>query len=353
MKTFEHSAMIENTSSHFFVRSETNGRENNEDSFLTYQIKLASGDVTVLSIADGMGGHAYGEHVSREALRKVSMALFEQLCVNPALNSVERSSAFDVTTIEQAVWNAIEQANTYVRRMVEVNKWGKAGSTIVIAVLFNDIAVVANLGDSPLFHFEQSKRALKQVTDNHTVAGVLLRAGMITPEMALHHEGRSRLEFFIGAEKLPRKAPVSILTIAPDDLLLLCTDGVSSSLLQEQMEQIVATNSHNLAQVAQQLFEAARKEGETDNQTLILWRQVQPVTSDQTQLVASNTEHAESPHDEKVIRVEQQVCSDTPENKPVWEQSTVYASVDALKPSVDRSATGSSQQNEHTERKGE
>ncbi len=62
----------------YAVRSETNQRENNEDSFQILQLipHLGEDPITVLVVADGMGGHAHGEDVSREALRKFSTAFF-------------------------------------------------------------------------------------------------------------------------------------------------------------------------------------------------------------------------------------------------------------------------------------
>lgn len=256
------------------VCSETNQRENNEDSFQVLTLTPALGEppVVVLGVADGMGGHAYGEHVSREALRKVSLSLFEQLIVEPSINRLETLAPLDKEKLSQALLSALEQANAHVRRMVEANKWGKAGSTIVVAAILHDTAVVTNLGDSPLFHYEASSGQLRKVTEDHTVTGVLLRAGMITPEMARYHEGRSRLEFYLGGANFPGEAPVHHIALATGDLLLLCTDGVTGSLLPEQVAEIVANSGDDLTGMAQRLIQASCEAGETDNQTLILWR---------------------------------------------------------------------------------
>lgn len=262
-------------SSSCFVKTGINQRENNEDSFHIYDLYLPAGQkLKILAIADGMGGHAYGEHVSREALHKTSLALFEQLCVDPVINNPRQTELrMQPGQIAPAIWNALEQANSYIRKMVQTNKWGKAGSTIVMTAIFSNRAIVANLGDSPLFHYRATERSLKQITEDHTVAGALLRGGMITPEMALYHEGRSRLEFFIGVEALPHnKKPVYSVQLTPGDLLLLCTDGVSGRLDLHQIEAILANPANTLEAMADQLFEEALKKEETDNQTLILWR---------------------------------------------------------------------------------
>jgi protein phosphatase len=62
------------------------------------------------------------------------------------------------------------------------------------------------------------------------------------------------------------------LTLAAGDLLLLCSDGVSGRLPKEQMAEILASAGDDLDRAADDLIEAARAAGETDNQTLILWR---------------------------------------------------------------------------------
>lgn len=260
--------------SRYIVRSETNQRENNEDSFIICDLHMTIGQtkLKILAIADGMGGYAHGELVSQETLRKVSLALFEQLCIVPAINIFINDRTLSNDAILEALWASVEQANAYVRQMVQANKWGKAGSTIVVAAILENMALVVNLGDSPLFHYQASSKNLQKITEDHTVAGVLLRAGKISPEMALHHEGRSRLEFFVGSETLPRKIPVYTLLLAPGDLLLLCTDGVTGILPLELIEANLSDPQKSLRAIAEGLIEASRHAGESDNQTLILWR---------------------------------------------------------------------------------
>jgi protein phosphatase len=266
----------------FAVRSEQNGREENEDSFHLFALAPATGEppVTFLSVADGMGGHEHGAEVSSESLKKISLALFEELVVIPSLNSLEafppfgRGAArtFTPENVGHKLLSALDQANAHVRRMVKQEGWSKAGSTVVVAAVNGREVTVANLGDSPLFHFRAAEGRLVQVTEDHTVAGVLMRAGVITPEMARVHEGRSRLEFFLGVETLPRDEPVRHFLAEAGDLLLLCSDGISGALTREQIESVLRETNGDLEEAAERLVTSAQGVGETDNQTLILWQ---------------------------------------------------------------------------------
>ncbi len=131
--------------------------------------------------------------------------------------------------------------------------------------------MVAFLGDSPMFHYRRKEGTLKKVTQDHTVAGALERGGLITPEMARVHEGRSRLEFYVGCQQLPKELPIETLILETGDILLLCSDGISGSLEHEEIKEIIASNGDNLEVTAQQLIDSSLAAEETDNQTLILW----------------------------------------------------------------------------------
>jgi protein phosphatase len=273
----------------YAVRSEINQRQNNEDSFQIFAISLGWGRalLPVLAVADGMGGHAHGEDVSREAVRKISLALFEQLSVAPSLNQLQPPAPPDAHTLSAALQNSIAQANDYVKKMVDVNRWGKAGSTVVVAAILENTAVVANLGDSPLFHYRAKDGNLTQVTEEHTLAGALLRQGMISSEMARSHFGRNQLTLYLGSSHLPPDLPARQVAISPGDLLLLCSDGVSSSLEHEQIADILAGS--DLEEMANRLVAASQDAGETDNQTLILWRHPERKTPADTIVLSSYT----------------------------------------------------------------
>lgn len=261
-----------NIKENYYAKSEINQRDNNEDSFLAFQFSpsVNQAPITVLAIADGMGGHQHGEHISTEGLRRFSRALFEALAIEKSLNSAT-SPVISTENIAQALESALEQTNAYINRMVEANKWNKAGSTIVVAVIYDKSAVITNLGDSPLYHFQPTAQQLIELTEDHSIAGILLRAKEISPEMARVHSGRSQLQYFLGADRLPKKIPIVTIDLAENDILLLCSDGVSNKLELEQIATILKTKA-TLAKKANLLITEALKAEETDNQTLILWQ---------------------------------------------------------------------------------
>jgi protein phosphatase len=265
--------ILERKQFNYLVRSNKNQREQNEDSFHIFALNLSplQKPLIIMAVADGMGGHVHGEYASREALRKLSLSLFEQLTVEPSINRLTEATAITPEDLGEALFQAVEQANAYVQKMVKNNNWGVAGSTIVVTAILDNTAIAVNLGDSPLFHYQASSDELTKVTEDHTVAAILLKADMITPEMARFHEGRNRLEFYVGSPQLPPIRPLYQVELRSGDLLLLCSDGVSGSLLLPEIQSILADSNHSLAEKAENLINKAQATGETDNQTLILW----------------------------------------------------------------------------------
>ncbi len=257
-----------------FACSETNARENNEDSFIIFHlVPVASGQaITILALADGMGGHAYGELASSEALRRFSRFLFERLCLEPALNATVEASQLHLSQLEDALAAALRDANGYLRKIIESNQWEQAGCTLVAAAICGDLALVTNLGDSPLFHYDATTNELRKITDDHNESGVLLRAGLINKEIARVHEGRARLVHYIGMKELPAELPLHKVALAPGDRLLLCSDGVCGQLTEAKMQECVGAAGEPLAEVAAQLMAQARAAGEKDNQTVLLWQ---------------------------------------------------------------------------------
>lgn len=198
------------------------------------------------------------------------------------------AKSLSMERLNTALKEAIAQTNAHIKRMVKNNGWYKSGATLAVALISESLAIISNLGDSPIFHYSPEKMLKpRQITDNHTLASALRRGGMITSEMAAHHEGKNMLEFYLGCDNLPPDLPVHYVSLSSGDLLLLCSDGVSSYLTDEQLKDIVAGDDLN--QMAEKLIITARQAGETDNQTLILWRYLGESADDKTVIQSAKT----------------------------------------------------------------
>ncbi len=250
----------------YYFRTETNQRANNEDNVDRFELDIASElPLTVLSLADGMGGYAHGEEISWAGLRQFQQQL------RGKLQSVETAAPLTIDRLKQALIVALQQTHANIRQQMAANNWDKAGATIVAAAIWQNRMVVTNLGDSPLFHYRAATGDLTKVTLDHSVTGILAQAGIITEEMARHHERRGQLEYFLGARSSPEPLPVYERELGVGDVVMLCSDGINGLLSLEQMRQILAIADTSLVQKADALIGAARAAGETDNQTLILW----------------------------------------------------------------------------------
>ncbi|HBQ98699.1 MULTISPECIES: hypothetical protein [unclassified Roseofilum] len=108
-----------------------------------------------------------------------------------------------------------------------------------------------------MFHYHRRDRRVEQLTLDHTVAAALVRGGMITREMGQYHEGRNQLEFYLGRETLPGD-PLIEMSLEPGDRLLLCTDGISSSI--DSLLLLSCLTIASLPECAQALIDTAKKQ---------------------------------------------------------------------------------------------
>lgn len=255
------------------VRSEVNGRENQEDSFLTCSFWPSPvGDpIHLLAVADGMGGHQMGEAFSREVLRRLAQGLFERLVIQPRLNQLsEPAPTLGHDAMAQALLDVVPVVNAFIRKMLEANHIDKAGSTLVAALVQGPDAVLINVGDSPAY-LRPAKGAASLLTQSHGLADMLCRAGVLSSEAAKRHPTRHVLQHYMGAELLPDPLPVVRLDLSLGDVLLLCSDGVSGPLQLGTLDAMLGPQA-DLGAVGTRLLQMAREAGETDNQTLVLWR---------------------------------------------------------------------------------
>ena len=232
----------------YAYRSDTGMRKKNEDSFYI----PGEGDIPVVIVADGMGGHVAGEVASSRAIER----LVESIGSAPGgLNSI--------TLLRQAM----SEANRSVFDLAMTDdRYTGMGTTVVMALLEPDKYTVASIGDSRLYHFDG--RRIKRVTKDHTYVQELVSAGLITEEQARTHPQRNLITRAVGTTRF-EKADAGVKSWKKGDKLLLCSDGLCGSVAESEMEMILRTTG-DLISCCDKLAELALKNGSTDNITVVL-----------------------------------------------------------------------------------
>ena len=223
-------------------------RENNEDALLVREPYL-------FAVADGMGGYAAGEIASRAILKA-----FEA-----ATHSLRHQQGEQ--NIYKVLVEAFDKANTHVFKMAVSNdKYTGMGTTMTALYLPGDgTAYCCHVGDSRLYTYREGN--LVQVTRDHTYVADLQASGEITEEEAFIHPQRHVLMKALGVEESVRADSLHF-ELLPDDRLLLCSDGLSDMLRQQEILDLMGGEDIN--SVADQLLERSLCNGGRDNVSFIL-----------------------------------------------------------------------------------
>ncbi len=233
-------------------------RTSNEDNLTSYvpgdnDALQARGALFVVS--DGMGGHSHGEVASELAVQKVKEYYYQDL----------------QNDIPTALKDAIKQANVAIYEANEAVRTPGAndfvmGATCVAAVLHDKTLYAANVGDSRVYVLHEGD--LRQVTRDHSLVAQLVEQGEITPAEARTHEKRNQIYRALG---LP-EVEVDIFTepVQEGDTLILCTDGLSGVIEDEDLHAIV--EHYDPEESVKHLIARANEAGGPDNVTAIVVR---------------------------------------------------------------------------------
>ena len=207
----------------------------------------------LLLVADGVGGAQAGSEASRWVRRVVVERYYDSPDPNPF----------------SALPAVIEQANAALYQYIQSTGLPDAGSTIVAAVIFQNLLYVAHVGDSRAYLIRQGKAY--PLTRDHTLTELKLQRGLITPEQALADPDRGVLVRSMGAAPTVQvdvlQQPVPL---APGDVVLLCSDGLTDVLSDEDIAHFV--NGRSLREVARRLIAEANRRGGPDNISVVLAR---------------------------------------------------------------------------------
>jgi len=228
-------------------------RTNNEDAVV---VDL---DSRLAILADGMGGYNAGEVASAMASVYVKSELTRWI--------TRASRRAPIADLEQAIEKSVAQANASIFNAAAANPlYAGMGTTLVVAVFKQASLVLCHVGDSRCYRWRRG--ALTQLTKDHSVLQEQVDAGLLTPEQAAIAPGKNLLTRALGVE-----VSVQVTTehhaVEPDDLYLLCSDGLSDMVKPAEMTEIFA-KPDSLAGYADTLVAHANANGGRDNVSVIL-----------------------------------------------------------------------------------
>ncbi len=234
-------------------------RDHNEDQFaLVEQYKekvhwpLAEKKGNLYVVADGMGGHNAGEVASRLAVEIIAQEYYRD----------------DSSDVETSLRQAIEEANRQVyARAQQVRTEAGMGSTIVAAVIRGDEIFVAHAGDSRAYRVRQGH--IEPLTEDHSWVSEQLARNLITPEQARTHPYRNYITRSLGI-KSDLEVDTNHWAVQQGDVYLLCSDGLSGQLQDEEMGSVISQREP--LDASEELVRRANEAGGPDNITAVVMR---------------------------------------------------------------------------------
>lgn len=261
-------------------------REINEDEVFFKAVQSsAEASVGLFIVCDGIGGHAGGEFASEWAVKTLVDSLQDLfLPVDPRktvkldAEMVEAITAgqsaptrkLAATEMEERIRQAIYRANEVVIGYANARPEEAAdtGTTVTMAVIQDDTATIANVGDSRTYLLRDG--LLKPVTKDHSVVASLVAAEMIEPDEVYTHPQRNIIYRSLG-NKADVEADVFRLELRAGDRLLLCSDGLWEMVRDPEIAETMQKSSSPKA-ACQQLIDAANHNGGEDNiSVVVVW----------------------------------------------------------------------------------
>jgi protein phosphatase len=232
-----------------------NYRENNEDSIDVKQFP----DMTVCLVADGMGGQAAGEVASKRAIEIVPRELKKHI-----------SGVVGNDETRNIVRRSIVQANEEIMAMAALDRELKnMGTTIVVTLWRKGSALmyVAGMGDSRCYQLRAKK--IEQLTVDHSIAQALVEAKTISAAEARVHKYRNVLWKYLGSPEVGDGPDVKVIQIQAGDRYLLCTDGLSGVVSDDELLAFVKDQA-DVQACAEGLCKLALDQGSRDNISCIV-----------------------------------------------------------------------------------
>lgn len=224
-------------------------RKVNQD--FVYTSETSVGNLpNVFIVADGMGGHNAGDYASKVTV---------EVMVEQIGNSFEKNPV-------RIFGKAIDAANDRIRKKAsECPELDGMGTTVVAATCMGRYLQVANVGDSRLYVVNHE---IKQITRDHSLVEEMVRAGVLGKEEAKNRKDKHIITRAVGAGGSVEPEYFTV-ELEEGDIVLMCSDGLTNMLEDEEIRMILSS-AGDLVEKAQELVDAANRNGGGDNISVIL-----------------------------------------------------------------------------------
>ncbi len=234
-------------------------RKNNEDAC------LADLSLGIFAVADGMGGHASGEVASRMAIDLLQEALIEAGNENGSSFSEDKTAV--LSSPANTLVKAIRRANQKIYQSSLENKEYRGMGTTLVALYLAQPPIAANVGDSRLYHLKGP--TIEQVTEDHSLVWEQYKKGLISKEALSSSPYKNIVSRALGITPTV-DVDLKELLLQPGDYLILCSDGLSDLVQDEEMKEVVHSSAGNLDRACGALIRLANYRGGKDNITVVL-----------------------------------------------------------------------------------
>ncbi len=206
-------------------------------------------------VADGMGGHTAGQVASELAVEAALMAI---RTLDGAAATLSEKLRYAVTSANRTIHTAAQRQPAYAGM----------GTTLVALLADGSRAALAHVGDSRAYLIRGSR--IRQLTDDHSIVGELLRRNEISEDAAREHPHRHVLTRALGVREAV-EPDLAELSPAPGDIFVLCSDGLTNHVEDHEIAKAVQ-EVHDLQELCDSLVDLANHRGGEDNTTVVAIR---------------------------------------------------------------------------------
>ena len=234
-------------------------RPHNEDSTASI---LSQG---LMIVADGMGGYKAGEVASAIAATTVIHDVTQGLAKIGSARENEKAGDSQHSILLKS---AIKHANSIIYTAAQKDEQCLGmGTTIVAGLFYDDKITIGHVGDSRVYRFRDGK--FQQMTKDHSLIQEVIDKGLYTPEEAAANTPKNLVTRALG---ISAEADVDIIEeqVKTGDIYVLCSDGLTDMVKDEEIHLTLSKYSANLAQAADNLVQSANSKGGKDNISVIL-----------------------------------------------------------------------------------